>query len=481
AEKAVENSVERTLSALKGALEDKKIAVQSIRSEGRQIVLSIPPESKEAAAKLLDEDYPNLVAKEGPSGETVLSLRESEAKRILESAGSQALETIRNRIDQFGVNEPLIQKQGPNQILVQLPGVKEPQRAIDLIGKTALLEFKLLDEESPVAAALPARIEPDQEAKIMEEIKGKIPPEDQILFERIVDKETGRFSKRPFLVKKQAALAGDLLTDARVSIGQFNDPYVAITFDSVGAKLFEKVTEANRRKRLAIILDNTVYSAPVIQEKISGGRAQITGSFTTEQANDLAIVLRAGALPAPVKIIQNVTVGPSLGKDSIEKGFRAGVAGTILVVLYMFLYYRLSGLVANFTLALNVILLVGALAALNATLTLPGIAGIILAVGMSVDSNVLIFERIREELKAGRPVRLAVDAGYDKAFLTIFDSHVTTLITAFVLFIFGTGPIKGFAVSLSLGVMINLFTSLVGTKVIFDLINSRRKIEKLSI
>ncbi|TAK09456.1 MAG: protein translocase subunit SecD [Candidatus Manganitrophaceae bacterium] len=480
-EKAVDNTVERTVAALKGALESKNLALQSIRREGRDILLSFAPENKEAVSKLVEEQYPNFMTKQSGPGEMVLTLRDAEVKRILESSTSQALETIRNRIDQFGVAEPLIQRQGANQILVQLPGVKEPDRAIALIGRTALLEFKLVDDESPIARQLPSQIEADQEAVILQEYQGKIPPDDQILFERDMNKETNKVTKRPFVVKRQAALAGDLLSDARVSMGQFNEPYVAITFDPVGAKLFEKVTEENRRHRLAIVLDNTVYSAPVIQEKIAGGRAQISGSFTVQQANDLAIVLRAGSLPAPVTIIQNVTVGPSLGQDSIENGLKAGVIGTLLVVVFMIFYYRFSGLVADFTLVLNVVLLIGALAAMNATLTLPGIAGIILTVGMAVDSNVLIFERIREELRAGKPVRLAVNAGYDKAFLTIVDSHVTTLITAFVLFMFGTGPIKGFAVTLSLGVIINLFTSLVGTKVVYDVMISRRKMERLSI
>jgi len=232
---------------------------------------------------------------------------------------------------------------------------------------------------------------------------------------------------------------------------------------------------------MAIILDGTVYSAPVIQERISGGNAQITGRFSMDEAKDLAIVLRAGALPAPIKMLQNVTVGPSLGTDSIEAGKMAGIIGTILVVVFMIVYYRLSGVIADFALFLNIILLLGAMASLNATLTMPGIAGIILAIGMAVDSNVLMFERMRDELKAGKTPRAAVDSGYDKAFWTIFDSHVTTLITAAVLFQFGTGPIKGFAVTLSLGVAINLFTALVGTKSIFDLINSRQEVRKLSI
>ena len=481
AEKAVDNAVERNLLSLKESLEEQKINVQSIRKEGREILLTFPPESNEAVTKIIDTEYPIFATQQEGAGEKVLIFRESEVKRILDSSTSQALETIRNRVDQFGVSEPLIQKQGANQILVQLPGIKDPQRAIELIGKTALLEFKLVADFNPVVGQFPAQIEAEQEQNFINEYKDKISPDDQILFERNVDKESGRVTKHPYLVKKRAVLAGDLLTDARVSIGQFNDPYVSITFDAAGARLFEKVSEENRNKRLAIVLDNTIYSAPVIREKIGGGRAQISGSFTTEQANDLAIVLRAGALPAPVKIIQNVTVGPSLGSDSIAKSIRAGLAGTILVVLFMVFYYRLSGLLADLTMVLNIILLVGALAALNATLTLPGIAGIILTIGMSVDSNVLIMERIRDELRAGKPVRLAIDAGYDKAFSSIFDSHVTTLITAFVLFMFGTGPVKGFAVSLSLGVIINLFTSLVGTKVVYDFINSRKRLERLSI
>ena len=234
-------------------------------------------------------------------------------------------------------------------------------------------------------------------------------------------------------------------------------------------------------RRLAIVLDNNIYSAPVIRERISGGKAEITGSFTSEQASDLSIALRAGALPAPVRIIQNVTVGPSLGQDSIAKGVRATLIGFALVVVFMAAYYRLSGLLADWALVLNLIYLLGALVAIRATLTLPGIAGIILAIGMAVDSNVLMFERIREELRQGKTVRAAVNSGYDKALFTILDSHVTTLITAVVLFQFGTGPIKGFAVTLSLGVMINLFSSLIGTKVIFDWVNMRKQLRSLSI
>jgi preprotein translocase subunit SecD len=339
----------------------------------------------------------------------------------------------------------------------------------------------MLDEAHELSRKLPSNVPLGREEEILREFGPQVPPDDEILFERHVDKETGRITKTPYLVKKRAVMTGDVLTDARVSIGEFQNAYVSFNLDSTGAKLFERITAENVKKRMAIILDNSVYSAPVIQERISGGRGQITGSFSTEEANDLAIVLRAGALPAPVKVIQDLTVGPSLGRDSIEKGIRSTIIAGILVVMFMVFYYRVSGLIADFALMLNLVWLAGCLAALGATLTLPGIAGIILTIGMGVDSNVLMFERIREELRAGKPVRPAVDAGYDKAFFTIFDSHVTTLITGFALFLFGTGPIKGFAVSLCLGIAINLITALVGTKVVFDLRNRRGRMDRLSI
>ena len=348
-------------------------------------------------------------------------------------------------------------------------------------SETALLEFKMLDEENQMKMDFPARVPKEKEAEVLAQFQAKVPEGDQILFEHQVDKETGREFRTPYLVKKRVMLTGDVLSDARVSIGEFNDPYVSITFDGKGGREFERITGENIKKRMAVVLDNTIYSAPVIQDRISGGRAQITGTFSTQEANDLAIVLRAGALPAPLKIIQDLTVGPSLGQDSIDQGMKSTLIAGLLVVIFMMVYYRLSGVIADFALLLNLICLLGALSALNATLTLPGIAGIVLTIGMGVDSNVLIFERIREELRAGKAVRLAVDGGYDKALLTIIDAHVTTLITGVALFLFGTGPIKGFAVTLCLGIAINLFTAFVGTKVVFDLLNQGKKVDTLSI
>ncbi|MDH5201969.1 MAG: protein translocase subunit SecD [Nitrospirota bacterium] len=476
-DKAVEITSERYASTLKEILIKKKLTAE-VSKDGITIVVS--PSTPEIR-KVIEENYPMLAPVETEK-RLVYKISEREARRIKDSTSDQALETIRNRIDQFGVSEPTIHRQGENEIVVQLPGVKDPKRAIDLIGKTAQLEFKLVDDEAKIAAELPQSIMPSEEENLLKQFAGRIPEGDEILFEKKVNRETGVVRKIPLLLKKQAALTGDLLSEARVNLdSRFNEPYVSVSFNAAGAKIFEEITGANVKKRLAIILDNTIYSAPVIQERISGGNAQITGSFSMDEAKDLSIVLRAGALPAPMKMLQNVTVGPSLGSDSIEAGKVAAIIGTLLVVVFMIVYYKFSGVIADFALVLNILLLLGAMASLNATLTLPGIAGIILAIGMAVDSNVLMFERIRDEIRAGKTPRAAVDSGYSKAFWTIFDSHVTTLITAAVLFQFGTGPIKGFAVTLSLGVSINLFTALVGTKTVFDFINSRKEVTKLSI
>ncbi len=480
-ERAVEIAVDRLGKAVADLFVEKTIAFDDVSREGSNgLSIALENESDvDEVQTLLSASFPSFVLQNNSGARLEYELSPDDVERIKTSAINQALETIRNRIDQFGVAEPLIQRLGLNQIAIQLPGVQDPQRAKDLIQKTALLEFKML-HESKVALDLPAQVERGQEDKVRQEFAEKIPEEAEILFETITEELDGTTYSRPYLIKKNADLIGDLLQDARVSIGEFNEPNVSVTFDSKGAREFDLVTAANVGKRMAIVLDGKVYSAPTINERISGGRAVISGTFTTNEANDLAVVLRAGALPAPLKTLQDLTVGPSLGKDSIEKGLRTTVIAGSLVLIFMIVYYRLSGLIANMALFLNLIGLLGALSGLNATLTLPGIAGIILTMGMGVDSNVLIFERIREELRNGRPVRLAVDAGFEKAFLTIVDAHVTTLITGLALFLFGTGPIKGFAVTLCLGIGINLFTAFVGTKVVFDFLN-RQKLEALSI
>ena len=468
--KAVEGKLDLIITDLEDSLAGKSIRARQIVKSGpdRIGVTLYDKASADTVTKLLKEKYPSLElaspVEEGGFYTVGLRMGEKEQQDTRDKSVSQALETIRNRIDQFGVSEPVIQREGLNHIVVQLPGIKDPKRAIELIGKTARLEFKLVDEGANPQPGMP------------------LPPDSERLTEKRTDPATGAVTETPLVLKRKTLITGDLLTDAQVRIdSQYNQPYVAIEFNGLGAKLFDQVTAANVGKRFAIVLDNTIYSAPVIRERISGGSAQISGSFTEKEAADLAIVLRAGALPAPVKVIQNVTVGPSLGQDSINKGLLAGLIGVVLVVVFMTLYYKLSGLIANFGMVLNIVYLMAAMAALGGTLTLPGIAAIVLLIGMSVDSNVLIFERIREELRLGKTTRAAVDAGYDKAFLTVMDSHVTTLITAAVLFQFGTGPVKGFAVSLSLGIVINLFTSLVGTKVVYDFFLGRTHVKKLSI
>mgnify|MGYP000409824068 FL=1 len=472
AEKAVENTVARFSSDLEELLFNEKIPFDHVKPIGRdRLELQIvDPNAKDKAGRVLDEKFSvmkKIKVQDISDGVIyLLELDQREIDHIKKSAVEQALETIRNRIDQFGVAEPTIQQQGEDRILIQLPGIKDPKRALELIGKTALLEFKIVDDENSLDEAL----------------KGNVPPDDEILYQREVNRETGEVKKVPFLLKKKTLLTGDRLVDAQVRIdSQFNEPYVALSFDDRGAKLFEKITEKYVNKRLAIILDNNVYSAPVIKEKIAGGHAQITGRFSTEEARDLAIVLRAGSLPAPVTILEKRTVGPSLGHDSIQQGIRAMIIGSAAVIMFMVIYYKLSGMVAVIALGLNVLLILAALAGFRATLTLPGLAGIVLTIGMAVDANVLINERIREEMRSGKTLKACIDTGYARAFLTIMDSNLTTIIAAIFLFQFGTGPVKGFAVTLSIGLIANIFTAVAVTRLIFDYFVVQRRIKTLSI
>ena len=469
AQKAVESYVERMRGDLKEDLKRKRIYAPRIETiNGDQLSLEVLGE-KGRFDEFIENNYPILeeikAQDQGKYFTVILGMNKKQTEYLRRYAVDQALETIRNRVDQFGVAEPDISPQGSDRILIQLPGVKDPQRAIRLIGRTALLEFKLLDEEQSPQEAL----------------KGNVPEGDEVLYQRREDPKTGSVTRVPFLLKKKTLMTGDVLKDAQVRFDDFNQPYVALEFDPRGGKMFDRITAANVKKRLAIILDDNVYSAPVIQERISGGRAQITGAFTLNEARDLAIVLRAGALPAPVKILENRSVGPSLGKDLIDKGLKSIIIGGILVVLFMMVYYKISGAIADFALILNLILIMGALAGLRATLTLPGIAGIILTIGMAVDANVLIFERIREELRLGKTPRAAVDGGYSKAFLTIMDANVTTLIAAVVLFQFGTGPVKGFAVTLSIGIVASLYTALFVSRAIFEVLLTKGMLRRISI
>ncbi len=470
-EKAVEASLERIADDIKREIEEEDYEVDRVRAdiENKTVTVLMVDAIDLKPVEEIMKNHTAYLQNEGVVREGrgyLFRLSEEEENRIEQNAVSQGLETIRNRVDQFGVSEPTIQAQGERRILVQLPGIKDADRAIKLIGKTAQLEFKLINESVSPQTAL----------------NGAMPEGSEILYKREKSIETGEVTKTPFLVKKRTALTGETLSGAEVRYdSDFNEPYVAITFDSIGAMIFQEITRANVKKRLAIVLDDNIYSAPVIQEEIGGGRAQITGQFTTEEARDLAIILRAGALPAPVVILENRTVGPSLGKDSIEQGVRSILLGAILVIVFIAIYYKLSGLIAVTALMLNLVLILGALAYFGAALTLPGIAGMLLTVGMAIDANVLIFERIREEVRVGKTVRAAIDAGYSKALSTIVDANITTFIAAVVLFQFGTGPIKGFAITLCIGIAASMFTAVFVSRVIFDIFMSRKKVANLSI
>jgi SecD/SecF fusion protein len=380
-------------------------------------------------------------------------------------AVDRAIEIIRNRIDEFGVAEPSIQKQGQDQIVVQLPGITDRQRALELIGRTAHLEFKLVNSDF---------------VKLKEALEGKIPEGYEL---KTFEKDNKR---QKLLLEKEASLSGECIVDAQVKFDQsgFGEPYVSLKFNSEGAKKFARLTRNNVGRQLAIVLDGKIHSAPVIREPIPSGEAQITGRFTFQEASDLAIILRVGALPAPMYIEEERTIGPLLGQDSIKSGIMACVIGGVSVLIFMAIYYLLAGLIANIALILNLIIILGSfgflkilLPQVEVTLTLPGIAGIVLTLGMAVDANVLINERIKEELRAGRPVLSAIKNGYHKAFRTILDANVTTLIAAFLLFQFGTGPIRGFAVTLSIGLIASMFTAIFVTRAIFEFILSIKKLK----
>ncbi|MEW6594897.1 MAG: protein translocase subunit SecD [Thermodesulfobacteriota bacterium] len=493
-DRAEENSLNLAAQELKEALAEKQITLVQTRSgDPRAAIFTLPNTGAlEQVREVVKNDFPNLAAdiqaESGVFPRVTLRLTDEQVQFIRKHAVDQSLEIIRNRIDQFGVAEPVIIRQGADEIVVQLPGVKDPQRALSLIGQTAQLEFKLVEDGAAVdlntlisQAVAAGQWQPGQSRRQLNfALQSRLPAGSEIYFMQDIDKQTGKEVRVPILLKSQTLMTGEMIKDAQVRVGgNFNEPYVSLDFTSRGGKVFGQITERSVGKRFAIVLDEVVRSAPVIREKILGGSAQISGGFTYNEAADLAIVLRVGALPAPVDIIQNLTVGASLGQDSISKGLMSGLLGTALVFGFMLIFYRLSGVIANAALVLNILFLFAGLAALQATLTLPGIAGIILSIGMAVDSNILIFERMRDEFALGKSVKSGVDGGYAKALWSIVDSQVTTLITALALFLFGTGPIKGFAVTLSLGIIFNLFTTLFGTRLIYDILFGGRKLKEL--
>jgi preprotein translocase subunit SecD len=470
-DKHVAAQTDRAAEDFKAALDRRGIGVKRIAREGLQsfvVELASPQAWNDALTVAAELQTFDRRAEDQAAGRFTMAMREREVSRLADDAVRQGLETIRNRVDQFGVAEPTIARQGENRILIQLPGLQDPERAKALIGRTALLEFKLVDDGADVQAA----------------VQGRVPEGSELVYQRRVDKQSKEERRVPYVVQKRALLTGGELTRADVGADP-NSPgnwQVAIEFTPNGTRVFGDITEQNVGRHLAIILDGNLYSAPRINERIPGGRAVITGQFTVDDARDLAIVLRAGALPAPVTILEERTVGPSLGADSIRKGMIAIVASGLLVFVFMFLYYRLSGLIADVALVLNLLILLACMAGFGATLTLPGIAGIALTIGMAVDTNILIFERIREELKVGKTPRSAIDAGFNRALRTVIDTHLTVMVTALILYNFGTGPVKGFAVSLFVGLGASLFTAYFCTRLLFDVVYmGRRKIEAVSI
>src|SRR5437879_825479 len=470
-DKHVASQTDRAAEDFKAALERRGIAVRRVAREGlASIVVELAsPQSWNDALTVANEfQLFDRSGEDQAAGRFTLTMQSRAVARLRDDAVRQGVETIRNRVDQFGVAEPTITRQGDDRILIQLPGVQDPERAKALIGKTALLEFKLVDEKADVEAA----------------VQGRVPEGDEVLYQRRVDKQTKVERKIPYVVQKRTLLTGAELTRAEVNADP-NAPgnwQVSIEFTANGARIFGEITEQNVGRHLAIVLDGVLQSAPRINERIPGGRAVITGQFTVDEARDLAIVLRAGALPAPVRILEERTVGPSLGADSIRQGVLSVLASAAAVVLFMIAYYRVSGLIADIALILNVLILLAAMAAFHATLTLPGIAGIVLTIGMAVDANILIFERIREELRLGKTVRSSVDTGFARALRTVIDTHVTVLVTATILYQFGTGAVRGFAVSLAIGVAASLFTAVFFTRLLFDLLYmGRHRLERISI
>ncbi len=515
-DKAVRDKIDLTVNEMKEVLNAEKIKFSQVTVKRGQSKLSLTFPDQDNLDKFKSEiiNQDSRFQIDLTRGmEVIVSMVPEFIDKISKNAVEQTIKTLRNRIDQFGVSEPTIQKRGDNQVLVQLPGVEDPDRAKNLLGRTAQLEFKIVEDEVDFIKKikkeeLPKGIKLDyytysgkddrqiteaflqgtDKKAIQDFLKDKIPDTHQVAYQK--EEKNLKVSYRTYIFKNRADLTGDYLVNAEVLINQErNQPYVSLEFDKAGSKLFAKVTGDNVKRRMAIVLDGIVDSAPVINERIPHGRAQITlGSLKSYQellkdAQDMAIVLKAGALPAPIEILEERTVGPTLGMDSIEKGTRSIMIGAIIVLIFMVIYYKMAGMIANLALALNLVFIMAILAGFEATLTLPGLAGIVLTLGMAVDANVIIFERLREEMRSDKPPppQTVVNNGFSKAFTAIFDANITTLIAGIVLYQYGSGPIRGFAVTLCIGIISSMFTALVVTRLVFELIASSKRVKRLSI
>jgi len=442
----IKDKLDGVVDVTRKALRDKRIRYIGLGVRDNAVVATIRGDATviAEAQKTIRETVPNGDIEISDGGALKISFSEKAQKEMISGAMATTLGIIRKRIDELGTREPSIQRQGENRIVVQLPGVSDPKRAREVIGKTARMTFHLLDHETSVEDAL----------------RGRIPPGSRL----VTGAEEGpQGQKRYYVVRKKVQIAGEHLVDAQPSFDQ-GAPVVSFRFDALGARIFGKVTQDNVGKNLAIILDNKVVSAPTIRGAIMQGSGVITGGFSVQQASDLALVLRSGALPTSITFLEERSVGPSLGADSIKAGMVASLVGLALVAVFMIFAYGTFGIFANIALFANMILVIGGLSAIGATLTLPGIAGIVLTIGMAVDANVLIFERMREEMRNGRTVLSALDAGFSRAFATIFDANVTTLVAAVLLYQFGSGPVRGFAVTLGLGILTSMFSAIMLTR-----------------
>jgi preprotein translocase subunit SecD len=474
---AVKQAEERYTEDLRLALRDAKIRYLSVSKESGNIKIKLKSvDDKAAVFSMLSKDFKGLkVTEPAEQDQLWLQMSEVDVREVKKFAVAQNMTTLRNRVNELGVAEPVIQQQGENRIVVQLPGVQDTTRAKEILGTTATLEYRLVDVEHDVQKA----------------VEGHVPVGSKLYYDK---------TKNAVLLDKRVIVTGDQIVDASSGMDQDGRPAVFISLNGVGAAKMGKLTQANVGKPMAVVfienkietkmvdgqkirhkkLEEKVISVATIQGVFSK-RFQTTGLDSPQEARNLSLLLRAGALAAPVDIVEERTVGPSLGQDNINKGMLSFVVGFVLVVLFMLVYYKMFGFIANIALVFNVVIILAVLSLLQATLTLPGIAGIVLTVGMSVDANVLIFERIREEIRNGSSPQTAIYAGYEKAFATIFDSNITTLLVAVILFAFGTGPVKGFAVTLSIGIISSMFTAITGTRMIVNWIYGNRRIEKLSI
>jgi len=502
---AVANKVDLMIADLERVFKKDGIKFKEIRQDPKKhtiIITGLDNTGRSEALSYVNSSYNDVLVritgKKTTSTELVFGLSNKYTKRLKELIVKQSLEKVRNRIDRYGVAEPSIQRLGSDRIAVELPGIKDPERAINIIKQAGQLEFKIVNDSVPPSKLvemiagvrrenkLPDNYSATTVNRINELLLDKLPKDTEIAFETQYDPVTKKITGGvPYLLDRRAAVTGQMLKNAQVDV-QNNEPYVSLTFDAQGTALFGETTSKNVGKRMAILLDGTVNKAPVIKEAIHGGRAQITlgyGNFANlqKESEDLVLVLQEGALPARLVEAAKTVVGPSLGADSIHKGIVATIAGAIIVFLFMLVYYRGSGLIANIALFINLLFIMSALALFQATLTLPGIAGIVLTLGMAVDANVLIFERIREELRNGKTARAAIESGYHNAMRTIIDANVTTLIVAFVLYQFGTGPIKGFAVTLIIGLSVSMYTACVCTRMVYDYFIIKRRMVKISI